>query len=434
MSATRSNTLSTTLGKVNRIDEAYDGKVAPPAKPVTYEEKGNAYIAKYISINRKESFREVLINLLGQSIPGFMPVKEISFVNRGYLKIVMPEYTPLDKYILKKDNIDYLQLILDLVYSLENQQRIGIIHRDIKISNAVVDPNGRAYIIDYGLASLYRGRYLGSRNVMSGYYRAPELYTTNSRLESGNLSCGPVPAKKMDRLIEKLDHITMYNHTIDNWGMGWLIIEMLAGRGLHSMSIDLNLMMTLFLDKEKLIKFTSSMVGVKMQQPDVKLLYGLALGLLDTDPHKRHRLTQVADDIVEYCKKENIAVSTDRKWGNQKLIRFDPAEHKYGYRGDATTVECYSKGRMRSFVKKYITANEDQLRIVLKRAIKSCLCTSKEELAAIATVHRMIFDDDYFILDETFFVVFPEGIPKTWYIVFKFIEDILCNRLDLFVK
>ncbi|KAK6115679.1 hypothetical protein DH2020_007948 [Rehmannia glutinosa] len=82
--------------------------------------------------------------------------------------------------------------------------RSGILHRDIKGSNLLIDKNGMLKIADFGLANFFdpkKRRRLTSR-VVTLWYRAPELL----------LGC------------------TDYGVGIDLWSGGCLMAEMLAGR------------------------------------------------------------------------------------------------------------------------------------------------------------------------------------------------------------
>lgn len=91
-----------------------------------------------------------------------------------------------------------------LLSGLQHCHERGILHRDIKGSNLLIDKNGMLKIADFGLANFYspnQKRVLTSR-VVTLWYRAPELL-----LGSTNYGVG-----------------------IDLWSAGCLLAEMLAGR------------------------------------------------------------------------------------------------------------------------------------------------------------------------------------------------------------
>lgn len=93
-----------------------------------------------------------------------------------------------------------------LLSGLQHCHEKGILHRDIKGSNLLIDRNGMLKIGDFGLANLFnpeRRRPLTSR-VVTLWYRAPELLLGS----------------------------TDYGVGIDLWSAGCLMAEMYAGRAI----------------------------------------------------------------------------------------------------------------------------------------------------------------------------------------------------------
>lgn len=91
-----------------------------------------------------------------------------------------------------------------LLSGLEHIHERGILHRDIKGSNLLIDKNGMLKIADFGLANFYQPkqkRPLTSR-VVTLWYRAPELLLGS----------------------------TEYGVGIDLWSAGCLLAEMFMGR------------------------------------------------------------------------------------------------------------------------------------------------------------------------------------------------------------
>ncbi|KAL2503736.1 Protein kinase superfamily protein [Abeliophyllum distichum] len=95
----------------------------------------------------------------------------------------------------------YMQQLLS---GLQHCHERGILHRDLKGSNLLIDRNGMLKIADFGLANFYnpeKKRHLTTR-VVTLWYRAPEL----------------------------LLGATDYGVGIDLWSVGCLMAEMFAGR------------------------------------------------------------------------------------------------------------------------------------------------------------------------------------------------------------
>ena len=95
----------------------------------------------------------------------------------------------------------YMQQLLS---GLQHCHERGILHRDIKGSNLLIDKNGMLKIADFGLANYYNPNkpVALTNRVVTLWYRSPELLLGTTR----------------------------YGPGIDLWSAGCLLAEMFAGR------------------------------------------------------------------------------------------------------------------------------------------------------------------------------------------------------------
>lgn len=102
------------------------------------------------------------------------------------------------------DSIQIKRYMHQLLSGLQHCHEKGILHRDIKACNLLIDRSGTLKIGDFGLANYYRLRDKRSltNRVVTLWYRAPEL----------------------------LLGATQYGVGIDLWSAGCLLAEMVAGR------------------------------------------------------------------------------------------------------------------------------------------------------------------------------------------------------------
>ncbi len=123
--------------------------------------------------------------------------------NDGDLYMIMEkiEGDSLDKYIANQtlSHKKSASLVLEIAKISEELQQIGILHRDIKLTNIIVDKNGFPYLIDVGLANITLPN--TQHGVGTKGYRPPESAETNPipHNEVGEVySFGKLLRKSMD--------------------------------------------------------------------------------------------------------------------------------------------------------------------------------------------------------------------------------------------
>lgn len=89
----------------------------------------------------------------------------------------------------------------DILAGVAHVHAMGTVHMDVKSGNVLIDARGNAVLTDFGLAILGSGRMEVDRELMTLWYRAPELL--------------------MGR--------TTFRSNVDSWGAGCVVLEMLLG-------------------------------------------------------------------------------------------------------------------------------------------------------------------------------------------------------------
>lgn len=89
-----------------------------------------------------------------------------------------------------------------ILEAIQHIHSMGVIHQDVKSSNILVTEDGNAKICDFGLAMKGKGKIMADRELLTLWYRAPELLMGSK----------------------------MYTNKVDEWGVGVIMLEMLHGK------------------------------------------------------------------------------------------------------------------------------------------------------------------------------------------------------------
>lgn len=138
---------------------------------------GNVYIAKEITPDDMQVYRK-LSEIKNENIVSpkeIIPVDGRFYVIRDYIQGVT-----LDKYIEQNGLMDdetVRKVIIDVCNGLRAVHGLGIVHRDINPSNIIIDSNGKAVIIDFGISRISKsGRSRDTQILGTQGYAAPEQY------------------------------------------------------------------------------------------------------------------------------------------------------------------------------------------------------------------------------------------------------------------
>lgn len=108
--------------------------------------------------------------------------------DNGFLYIAMEHVAGRSLFQISRDRSltirEMISIFSDIAAGLDHAHSHGIVHRDIKPANILVDGNGRAKIIDFGIAKVIGGNGAGSEGVKTKTgavigtlnYIAPELF------------------------------------------------------------------------------------------------------------------------------------------------------------------------------------------------------------------------------------------------------------------
>jgi serine/threonine protein kinase len=114
----------------------------------------------------------------------------MQYIEGRDLETVFEEYAAEDKRF-STDRIK--RLMTEICSALDYAHTQGVIHRDVKPSNIIIDPQGRAVLTDFGLALLVEA---GTRGEIFGspFYIAPEqaISSANATMQSDLYSAGVI--------------------------------------------------------------------------------------------------------------------------------------------------------------------------------------------------------------------------------------------------
>lgn len=187
---------------------------------------GKVYLAQNIPlgtkvalkvVDRTETYlREPEIFMFLKNVPGVLCIQRI-VISKKQLFMEFPICMNLEKYIgqaLKNKHsfLDFLNIYLriatDLTEALIGIHSMGVIHRDIKPDNILVDCNGHAKLIDFGFSKrTFQNFEKVDYEIVTPLYRAPEIIFFSQTSPQGN-----------------------YTPAIDAWSLGISLYQLLTGQ------------------------------------------------------------------------------------------------------------------------------------------------------------------------------------------------------------
>lgn len=141
-------------------------------------------------------FRREARTMAGVAHPNLVGVYDFSEEGeRPYLVMQFVPGESLASRLERGQRVDGDQLARELLDALSHIHEVGILHRDVKPANIVIEPNGTAKLIDFGIALPRDATSLTSTGLVLGTerYAAPEVMEGRPATERSDLySCGVV--------------------------------------------------------------------------------------------------------------------------------------------------------------------------------------------------------------------------------------------------
>jgi eukaryotic-like serine/threonine-protein kinase len=139
-------------------------------------------------------FRREARTAAGLSHPNLVGVYDFS--DEGERPYLVMQFVPGQDLAARLEGggrVDRDQLARELLDALSHIHKVGILHRDIKPANVIIEPNGTAKLIDFGIALPRDATSLTSTGLVLGTerYAAPEVMEGRTATERSDLySCG----------------------------------------------------------------------------------------------------------------------------------------------------------------------------------------------------------------------------------------------------
>jgi serine/threonine-protein kinase len=160
-------------------------------------------------------FRREAHTAAGLSHPNLVRVYDFSDEEeRPYLVMELVPGEDLAGILRRRRPVDSERLARELLEALIHIHAVGILHRDIKPGNVIVEPDGTAKLIDFGIALPRDATALTQTGLVLGTerYAAPEVMEGEPATERSDLyscgvllqSCGAAASPSLQRLVGSL--------------------------------------------------------------------------------------------------------------------------------------------------------------------------------------------------------------------------------------
>ena len=162
-------------------------------------------------------FRREARTAAGLSHPNLVGVYDFS--EEGERPYLVMQFVPgenLAARLEREEGVDCDQLAREMLEALVHIHAVGILHRDIKPANIIIEPDGTARLIDFGIALPRDATALTSTGLILGTerYAAPEVMEGKPATERSDLyslgivlrACGGQCSRALGSVVEWLTH------------------------------------------------------------------------------------------------------------------------------------------------------------------------------------------------------------------------------------
>ena len=222
--------------------------------------------------------------------PGIVTVYDCGHTADGghFLAMELIEGRTLDRLPPADDPRRWVRLCAELAEAVNAAHRIGILHRDLKPANLVVDDEGGAHVLDFGLAKrLDDGAAAGEARTVAGEFLGTFAYAAPEQV-AGDAADVDIRA--------------------DVYALGVILYERVVGRRPYELAGSVAAVVRAILESEPAPP--SSINSAVDDELDAILLTALA-----KDRERRYQSAgALRDDLVRYLAGEPIEAKRDQPW------------------------------------------------------------------------------------------------------------------------
>jgi dienelactone hydrolase len=212
-----------------------------------------------------------------------------------FIAMELVEGTPLDKLIAQKPLpiATVFEYGAQIGSALSAAHESGIVHRDIKPANILITPDGRAKVLDFGLAKLVERD--PSKETMTGLVtRSGVIMGTPAYMSPEQAEGRPVSASS------------------DVFSFGAVLYEMLSGKRPFAGNSDLGLVTAILRDQPPPLRSVRADVPAALQT--------IVERCLAKDPAARYGTARALKADIDAARRKLLSHSTDARWRRPAVL------------------------------------------------------------------------------------------------------------------